>query len=460
VAIPAIPELDRFLSSISLDTVGSLDGRHAFEVIRPKTHFDGNRYVHTPAIEASCVPGKITFEAVLKTLGNEVRKVNHLANDAMLRLLLVVAAASRPADRSAVAHFNFLLDRICECDCSSFLIARIDDQRATRKRIGNFQIGEVDTEKIRYRCKRVGCDFFERYLDAFQNCYGLERDPSKIRVIDFSALPTPRVARSTMEAMRNEYFDLISLNMFTRFVQEFEEGTLLANALGAPILDLRSLLGADGSFVSIFWKVGRDGFGHFRPIGARSLMVFQPPEDQIIQTQSALREQFLFSEFDRSELHQVLKNFSRLVFRARQLREKGDEQEAFLGCIIALESIFGDRDVLTRSLVSRLAVVAAGPLEKTVGEVAKLISKIYGSRSKYVHSGIEVPENDLESVWPIVGAAMEALLRLQANSANRHQISIEGWLRKLDHFYVSVLANEAVPVAKFIENGLIPPPID
>jgi hypothetical protein len=115
---------------------------------------------------------------------------------------------------------------------------------------------------------------------------------------------------------------------------------------------------------------------------------------------------------------------------------------------------------LPRALSNRLAVVAAGPLVQRVAEVAKLIREIYASRSKYVHSGIEVSEDHLEAVWSIVTAAIEALLRLQANSADRDQVSIESWLRKLDHFYTSLAAAEKPPASKFIENGLVPPPMD
>jgi hypothetical protein len=104
----------------------------------------------------------------------------------------------------------------------------------------------VNVEKIRYRCKKVGCDFFDLYPAAFQESYAVEKDPSKIRVIDLDAIPPPHVAPSTAAAMQDEYFDLISLNLFTQFVQQFEQETLLANALGAPFLDLQVLLAMGG----------------------------------------------------------------------------------------------------------------------------------------------------------------------------------------------------------------------
>jgi hypothetical protein len=188
--------------------------------------------------------------------------------------------------------------------------------------------------------------------------------------------------------------------------------------------------------------------------------VFRPPENEINRTQAALREQFSFSGFGSSEVHQSLKSFSKLVVQARQLREKGATQEAFLACVIALESIFCDQDGLARSFSSRLAIVAAGPLRQKVAEVAKLTTKIYASRSKFVHKGTEVSDDHLEAVWPILGAALEALIRLQAKSPDKGQVSLESWLRKLDHLYSSIFANEIPPASKFIENGLIHPPMD
>jgi hypothetical protein len=461
MAIAPIPEFERFLSSISFDTHAAQEGRQFFDVICSKNHFDGKRYLRTPAISASYFLGEMTFDAALKRLGEEVRKSKHLAGDSMLRLLLGMSAASRPLETSAVAHFNNMLDKICECDCSSFLIGRIEERSAARKKIGNFYVGQVDVEKIRYRCKKVRCDFFSRYPDAFQDSYGVEKEPSKIRVIDFGAVPSPRVQRSKVSAMEDEYFDLISLHLFKEFVQEFGEETLLANALGAPFLDLQGLLAMNGSFVSIFQKIGSREVGHFRPIGSGGSIVFRRPEGEISNVQTALREQFSFSRFDDIEVHHSLRSFSKLVVRARRLREDGAALEAFLACVIALESIFvDDRVAIARSLSNRLAVVAAGPLAQRVAEVEKLITKIYDSRSKYVHKGIEVSKDYLEAVWRIVEAAIEAMLRLQANSPDRGLISMESWLKKLDHLYTSLAADETPPASKFIENGLVPPPMD
>src|SRR5215831_17640141 len=103
MAIPPIPEFERLLSSISLDTYARGEGRQFFDVVRANTHFDGKEFFHTPAISASYLPGTMTFEAALKRLGEEVRKSKHLANDSMLRLLLGMSAVTRPLEISAVA---------------------------------------------------------------------------------------------------------------------------------------------------------------------------------------------------------------------------------------------------------------------------------------------------------------------------------------------------------------------
>ena len=459
MAIPQIPEFERFLSSISMDAHAEKEGRQFFDAVRAHTHFDGREFFHIPAISASYLPGTMTFEAALKRLGEEVQKSKHLANDSMLRLLLGLSAITRPLEISAVAHFNDITDKICEGDCSNFLIGDIEDKRATRTKIGNFRVGEIDVEKIRYRCKKAGCDYFDRYPTAFQDRYGIEKEPYKVRVVDLGALPSPRVARRTMLAMQDEYFRLLSLNLLTEFIQEFEQDTLLAAALGAPILDSRTLFSLNGYFVSIFEKCGKWRSGHFRPIGADSSIVFCQSEDEIASVQTELREQFSFSKFDHSGIHQSLKTFSKLVVRARQLQKDGAAQEAFLACVIALESLFVDgRDTIGRSLSTRLAVVAAGPLKQKVAEVEKLITKLYDSRSNYVHNGIEVSADHLEKVWPIVEAAIKALLRLHANSPDRDNVSIENWLGKLDYLYKSLTADEIPPASKFVEYGLIPPP--
>jgi hypothetical protein len=112
MAIPPIPEFERFLSSISIDAHAAQDGRQFFDVIRAKNLFDGKQYAHTPAMCASYLPGEMTFDGALTRLGKEVRKSDHLANDSMLQLLLGISAASRPVGTSAVAQFNLCLSDV------------------------------------------------------------------------------------------------------------------------------------------------------------------------------------------------------------------------------------------------------------------------------------------------------------------------------------------------------------
>jgi hypothetical protein len=458
MAIPAIPEFEHFLSSISLDMANAHLDQKFFNVVDPTVQFDGTRYTIKEAIRAAYLPSVMTFDAAVARLGKEVSKSGHFSNDRIIRLLLGMSAASRPFGTSATDHFNNLLGKVSECDCSSFLISNLEIQQPTRRKVGSFHLGQIDQQKLRYRCKKVGCDFFDRDPSAFRNRYGIEREPTKVYTIDLAAIPSPRAEGRISSAMQDEYFSCLSLELFDSFVREFEEKTLLATAIGAPLCDLRSMLAMRGSFISIFQNGGSHGFGHIRPIGAESLIVFHPPEIEVLRIQSKLQQQFSFFDFNDSDIHQSLKSFSKLVVGARQRRAAGAIEDAFLHCVIALESIFGDRDAIARSLAKRLAIVVSGRLGKTVGETFDLITEIYDSRSRFVHSGIRVPERFLEAIWPIVGATFETLLEFQAKSRDGDYVSIESWLKKLDHLHASLAADERPADDKFIENGLLPPP--
>ena len=76
-----------------------------------------------------------------------------------------------------------------------------------------------------------------------------------------------RTQESMVRAIQEEYFRLNARDQFLGVVHEFEEETLLASALGAPILDLRELLTLNGSIICIFQNAGDQHFGHFVPIG-------------------------------------------------------------------------------------------------------------------------------------------------------------------------------------------------
>jgi hypothetical protein len=69
-------------------------------------------------------------------------------------------------------------------------------------------------------------------------------------------------------------------------------------------------------------------------------------------------------------------------------------------------------------------------------------------------------KDHIEAIWPIVNAAIEALLRAQPSLRANAEGSMEAWLKKLDYLYGSIFANKALPAHEFKENGLIPPPTD
>jgi hypothetical protein len=74
--------------------------------------------------------------------------------------------------------------------------------------------------------------------------------------------------------------------------------------------------------------------------------------------------------------------------------------------------------------------------------------------------GSKFPKTTSKRYGPSSGQRLRPSFSFRRIRAIGDQVSIQSWLRKLDHFYASVAADETPPASKFKENGLVPPPMD
>jgi hypothetical protein len=179
MAIPQIPQFEKLLSSISVHTEAQRDDRPSFDVVRGGFDYDGVNYFPVHPVTASYDAGELTLDAAIERIAKELKNSRHWSDcnadhlRHLVRLLLGIAAISRPANRPAAQQVNEILSATCEANHSAFLISQFPVRRPGRTRIGNFYVGEVDIAKLKYRCEKVGCDFFRRYPNLYRGAYGV-----------------------------------------------------------------------------------------------------------------------------------------------------------------------------------------------------------------------------------------------------------------------------------------------
>jgi hypothetical protein len=167
-----------------------------------------------------------------------------------------------------------------------------------------------------------------------------------------------------------------------------------------------------------------------------------------------LREQYSFQDDHDSELHSALTSYCRFVVKAKVHEGVGRFDEAFLHYVIALDLLFGDKDMSTQKIAKRTAVVTARAQGLSHSDSVSIIKDYYDRRSRYVHAGKSVGAEHLEGVRTTSAMVLRCLLRLQGIEANRQRGFLEQWLKTLDFLAAAEEVNRPIPDADLLSAGL------
>ena len=145
-----------------------------------------------------------------------------------------------------------------------------------------------------------------------------------------------------------------------------------------------------------------------------------------------LQENYSFSGFKEFELHKIIKNYVHFISRATKLFRDNHFDDSFLNYIIALDLLLGDENKLAESVTKRSSVLTHKQFNNTFHQQKDKIQKLYKSRSKYVHTGKSVEENELNQIIEIADEVFKCLMRLQNNKDAKEKNYREKWIKELD----------------------------
>jgi hypothetical protein len=434
VAVPNIPAFSSFFGSVTLREPRGGDWL-SFDVLPMRRQGLGERLVESPAVRA-WFPGGSEVEAsgVIKKVRDLLRKIGHADSGDVAAALLGLFCVTDRQEREPVDHFNYLLTRLGLAEIEEHLVCAIPPFPGSRPySIGEFSLARVDRPKLRYRCERVGCNYFELYPNHLKDGLAISRRHRQAPALEISKIgPARDVPDPLWRAIVDHYFTSTTTELRQRFLDDFRQAQEVLVAEGAPYLDTTEpMIWAGSSFISIFEYPGQRG-GYFCPLMQGVTLDFLKRDQRVPEVAQRLKDDFGFDGQLSGEIGATLRSFCRFVTTAKSHRGRGSNNEAFLHLVIALDLVFGERSALTDTVAKRTAAVAGPGLGATFADARKRIEHIYDLRSRYVHEGTAVDERELDGLEDIVREVLHTLLRIHRRPASLEQGARHDWLQRLD----------------------------
>lgn len=459
MAIPDIDTFNEFLSSLTLELPKDSANYGRLEVIPGRLLSDSEEMGATEPVWLWYRRSSIlTPDNVVLRLCKELRAQDHFGAPELARILLALLCLMPRIGNSPVGCLNKILSFIGRADCSRFLIAPFPPHPdSVTFKLGNFTVGALNRQRLVYRCKKVDCDFFERYPNQFMYRFAIESIPVAVRVLDFGSL---RKISNFLEHpfgsdLVDYYFESLSSLLRDDFRQEFLESQEVLVAAGAPLLQIDYWQAWRGSFfICVFQGIQPSGKGYFCPLGQYTLVNFAQADRRIPEKVAELEKAFNFSGLAANEIHGTLRTYCRFVTKAKNHKSNDRREEAFLHYVIALDLLFGGKESSTQNVARRTAIIVSNAVGKQFREICETVKELYNRRSRYVHEGISVSEKDIEVIEPIIDQVLWCLLRLQAMPISRHSGFIEDWLKALDYLAAAIEAGKTPDDQEFVTNGI------
>lgn len=460
LAIPDIEPFQQFLSGLTFEPGEQQEDYGRIEVAAARTQSDLRTLTLTDPISL-WYPKKSTLspEAAVSRIGKELASCGHLAHPDIARVVLAFSCATTTAYPD-VNHLNRVLSAVVDAQSSQFMIAWFPphpDMKAFD--MGRFRIGLLRRENLVYRCQRVDCDYFERYPRQFSNNLAIEGDAIPLKVVDLPEFsPQPRL-RDLVRVLSDTYFEVLSSHLRRLFFEELWSAQEFLIAAGAPYMNFdQPFFWQSGAFIAVFQNIGPAKWGYFCPFGLGGGIDFAKVDVRVPEKARQLREIYQFHGFTTSEVHITLRSFGRFLAKARVHEAEGRRDEAFLHYMIALDLLFSERDSSTQSIARRTAMVVCRPLAEELDRSISRVKELYERRSRYVHQGESVTEQDLQSIKPLADEVLACLLRLQGRSEN-HVVGFVGhWIKKLDYLLAAEAAGRPWEIKELEECGIAPDP--
>ena len=406
----------------------------------------------------------IPFEDLIKKIELDLKHLKHQASPEIAKLFLFLYSFIPKTFENATQNFNKIYEEIEKCDVTQNIIFPMTHKGEIRYRLGCFQFGKFDMDKFESRCQKSGSAPPGK-LDL-ENRFSIERDYFQSYVLNHSRIHQLRgwfpPEFPAIEKFWNEYFAAIGLKLKENFWDTFADEQEIHTAHRGILMSTKYLKLQNNNLLTLFLNIGgieksRVGYknlGWLVSQGSVPSLDFGHIYEQFSLSAKELQEKYSFSGFKEFELHQTIKNYVHFLSRAKDLNNENHIDDSFLNYIIALDLLLGDENELAKSVTFRTSVLTHKQFNNTFHQQKEKIKKLYKSRSKYVHEGKSVEENELNEIVEIVDEIFKCLMRLQNIKDAKEKKFREKWIKELDFLASAAEADRDISEEDFRNVGV------
>jgi hypothetical protein len=439
------PQFESFLQSLRPDNPAAHEDLRELTVIpEERVYVDDERLSILPPVTIwYSEKAELSPTALLRKISEELRACGHPGSPELAQIVLGFFTYAERSSGLSVSQFNEVFSQIASADLNQYFLFSLRSPPLYRFKVGAFSIGPFSPDRLAYQSRKAVSDYYERYEALLrQSPLAIERDPFPVRIVPWHKLTyldcawswdfsTPDEIRSRLW---DSYFSELSASYFKGFFESLNEAQEIAMALGSGWFDATPLAQLTRTHrVSVYMNIAGENKGFVSPAEAGVFSInLGGAHLGIPATQNIIKEHFGISALTDSEIHQLIRTFSRFLALSVKHTRNDRPAEGFLHSVIALDLVLGEKMESTKTIVNRSAVLSHKPLRKPFAQAVRDCEIIYDARSKYVHAG-KIPEKSLfDPAMRICREIAFCLFRLQRRTDAQQAGFRDKWVKEID----------------------------
>lgn len=476
--IPDIPNFQMLLETLTLNEPEDIQNYESLLIVNKSFGRDLDKSVQFPEIKLWYKHStELSVDALLAKVQKELNENNHPDSLILSKILLSVATLHTNFQTEPINCLNKIVQHITTSKLNQiFVFPRIqpleEDFSITSFHIGSFLFCGLNIRNFQKLCRKVGSDYYDKYSKELENRFVIERFEMSVNLFNFTdphnfllfpvfsdKLPdnSPFLPKMAMlDRLMSEYFHYISNHYKEEFWSLLLQEQHLNIAYKDSFIDPELIKLIDNSgFITVYSDIaGKEWSGWVEPILMKPIFDFGKSDIKIPQVVKSLKNDFNFTNFTDSEIHQTIKTYSLFMSKAKRHNIKNNPDESFLHYIIALDLLLGNKNASTKSVADRSAVLVHRRFSKSFEDQRKEMNNLYDIRSKYVHAGKHIEPQYIEKIEVICKEVLQCFLRLQMVEENHSDGFIDKWIKNLDFLVKAIEAEKKQDKSDYTENGI------
>jgi hypothetical protein len=429
MALPELVAFEEFLAGARI--VGEQPAAGPSELIQSST-----ASVHGPGVTLwlEYPPSALQLDSVLKKVGEGLATVGAPSTRSVALAVLALIVETKGAARH-VEHANRLLGELRQGNLLfSFVSPGPPPTVDIRADYGPVKVERFDPTRLEYWAGRGGA----RWPVAPKDLRGRVAFVGQVQgviLINTDGLPgAERLLRKGVDGAKglvDAYFQSVADALLDQLRTDTTQQLSLVEAAGIAAFDLSSVANWSLGIHLFTWPSSRAGGAGCWAIFREPGLVLNTPPAGIWRDarQWLLREFGVDSLSGRRPIDVAAQTFAGLMQDARAHLAGGRVREAFLYFVIALDHLLGEDGRNVSTVADRTGVLTHRLRLKTFADEVACVRRVYDARSRLVHSGSPVPEEDLREADAIARGVLWAITRVVADEELETR---DAWVERID----------------------------